>query len=108
MKEHQHRLAPKYLVAVQQHCSKQIDRNGKRYSRNYCNTLVNNIRSMFRWAVVQELVAPVTADALKYVPALRQGRTAAPETEPRLDVPDTVVNATLLTPYLAGKQQLRK
>jgi hypothetical protein len=53
---------------------------------------------MFRWGVAQELVTPSTADALKYVSPLRQGRTTAPESPPREDVPDEVVEATL--PYL--------
>ena len=50
---------------------------------------------MFRWGVLQELVSPITADALKFVPPLREGRTEAPESTLRTDVPDAVVDATL-------------
>jgi len=65
---------------------------------------------MFRWGVSQELVSPITADALKYVPPLRQGRTTAPESEPREDVPDDVVDATLphLLPTVAAMVQVQR
>ena len=37
-----------------------IGKKGKRYSRQYCNTLTQYIRKMFRWGVAQELVSSVT------------------------------------------------
>ena len=65
---------------------------------------------MFRWGVSQELVSPITADALKYVPPLRQGRTTAHESEPREDVPDVVVDATLphILPTVAAMVQVQR
>ena len=49
------------------------------------------------------------ADALKYVPALRRGRTTAPESKPRQDVPDDIVDATLphLVPTVAAMVQVQ-
>ena len=65
---------------------------------------------MFRWGVAQELVSPITADALKYVPALRLGKTTAPESKPREDVPNDVVDATLpyLLPTVAAMVQVQQ
>jgi integrase len=103
-------FTPKRLAVVQQRLSQQVDRHGKPYSRQYCNTLVGYIRRMFRWGVAQELVSSSTADALKYVTALRQGQTTAPDTKPRENVPDRVVNATLphLLPTLAAMVQVQR
>jgi hypothetical protein len=81
-------FTPKCLVAVQHCFAQQVDKHGKRYSRQYCNDLVKRIRQMFRWGVAQELVAFGTAGALKFVPPLRKGQTQAPESKPRKDVPD--------------------
>jgi hypothetical protein len=96
-------FTPKRLTALQDQFTQQTDKNGKPYSRSYCNTLVNHIRWMFRWGVGQGLVSPTTADALKYVPALRQGHTEAPETEKirEKSISDAAINATL--PYLLGR-----
>jgi integrase len=103
-------FTPKCLAAVQLHFTRHVGKNGKRRSRQYCNTLASHIRTMFRWGVSQELVSPITADALKYVPPLRQGRTIAPESEPREDVPDDVVDATLphLLPTVAAMVQVQR
>ena len=65
---------------------------------------------MHRWGVAQELVPPSTADALKYVTALRCGQTEAPESAVRKDVPDEVVDATLphLVPTVAAMVQVQR
>jgi integrase len=103
-------FTPKCLVAVQHQLTQLIGKKGKRHSRQYCNTLVNHIRRMFRWGVAQELVSPITAEALKYVPPLQQGRTDAPETKPREDVADEAVHATLsyLLPTVATMAQVQR
>ena len=103
-------FTPKCHAAVQHQFSQQVCKNGKPYSRQYCNDLAQTIKQMFRWGVAQELVSPVTADALKYVPALRQGRTTAPESLPRKDVPDDVVASTLphLLPTVAAMVQVQR
>ena len=69
------------------------------YARKHCNTLVKFIRAVFRWGVAQELVPASVADALKYVPPLRKGKTTASERPPHKPVPDHVINMTL--PYLS-------
>jgi integrase len=103
-------FTPKCLTVVQHRFTEQRNPQGRPYSRLFCNRLVKCIRSVFRRGVAQELVSPVTADALKYVPALRQGRTSAPETTPRLDVPDAVVIATLphLLPTVATMVRVQR
>ena len=103
-------FTPKCLAAVQYQCTQQTDHKGKPYSRQYCNALINSIKRMFRWGVAQELASPITADALKYVPALQQGHTEAPETKPREDVSDNAVQATLpyLLPTVAAMVQVQR
>jgi integrase len=103
-------FSPKCLAAIQYHCTQYVGKHGKRYSRQYCNSLIKHIRSMFRWGVAQELVSSVTADALRYVPSLHRGRTVAPESKPREDIPDVVVDATLpyLLPTVAAMVQVQR
>ena len=103
-------FTPKCLAAVQHQFTQQADKYGRRYSRSYCNRLVKYIRRMFRWGVAQELVSANTAESLKYVPPLRQGQTEAPETIPRQEVPDDVVDATLphLAPTVAVMVQVQR
>ncbi len=98
-------FGPKSLAAVQH----AMEHSG-RFSRGYVNKLVNRARTMFRWAASQEMVAPSTADALKYVPALRKGKTVAREVEPREAVADSVVTATLpyLSPTVAGMVKVQR
>ena len=103
-------FTPKCLAAVQYQFTQQIGKKGKRYSRQYCNRLTKYIRQMFRWGVAQELVSPVTADALKYIQPLQRGRTEAPESPPRVDVPNSVVDVTLphLPPTVATMVQVQR
>ena len=103
-------FSPKCLAAVQHQFTQHIGERGKPFSRQYCNELVKRTRRMFRWGVAQELVPSAVADALKYVPPLRQGRTTAPESKPREDVPDDVVDATLphLLPTVAAMVQVQR
>jgi integrase len=103
-------FTPKCLTAVQHQFVQQVDINGEQRSRQYCNMLTYYIRKMFRWGVAQELVTPSTAEALKYVLPLRQGRTTAPESEPRTDVPNEIVDATLphMLPTVAAMVQVQR
>ena len=57
----------------------QADMIDKGYSRRYINYLVNLTRTMFRWALSEELIDASQYAALKAVDALRAGKTAAPE-----------------------------
>ena len=54
------KFGPKALATVQ----KQMEMSG-RFSRGYVNKLVNNLRTIFRWAVAQELVHPSQVDRAK-------------------------------------------
>ncbi|MDR3198668.1 MAG: site-specific integrase [Planctomycetaceae bacterium] len=103
-------FGPKCLKTVQKQLTEQKSKYGKPFSRQYCNKLTNTIKTVFRWGVAQELVPASIADALKYVQALRKGKTKAPETIPRLDVPDTTVQATLpyLPPIISAMIQIQR
>ena len=46
----------------------------KRYARNYVNKMVNFIRLIFNWAVIEELVTPHAAYALSVVPPVKFGK----------------------------------
>jgi integrase len=103
-------FTPKCLIAVQERFVRQKTKRNKPYSRQYCNRLTNFIRTMFRWGVHRKLCSASVADALRYVPILRKGRTTAPETVPRCDVSDEAVNAVLpcLPPVIAAMAQIQR
>lgn len=61
----------------------QCDMIEKGYSRRYINYLVNLTRTMFRWALSEELIDGNQYAALKAVDALRAGKSAAKEKPPR-------------------------
>jgi integrase len=58
------------------------------------------ILAVWKWAVSEELVKPEVWQALRSVPGLRAGRSAAPEAPPVLLVPEEIVNQTL--PHMPG------
>lgn len=97
-------FGPRALITVQN----QFVQKG--YARKYCNKLVSFIRRIFHWGVSRELVSSAVAGALKCVPSLRNGQTAAPERSPRKNVPDEVVKATLphLIPTIADMVQVQR
>jgi integrase len=82
-------------------------------SRAIINARINRIRRFFKWGVAQEAVPVAVYEALRCVPALRAGKTPAPDprsippvawavveaTLPRLS---TVMRATVLVQYHAG------
>ena len=49
-------------------------------SRKYCNTLTNNAKRMFKWAISQELISENVITRLLTVEPLREGKTEARET----------------------------
>ena len=71
-----------------------MERSG-RFSRGYINTLVNCIRSVWRYAVQLELIPAETLHALESVQPLKRGRSIARESERVTPVPEGVVCATL-------------
>jgi len=82
-------FGPLALKAVRQ---RMIDEG---QSRVYVNDRIARIKRMFKWAVGEQLVAPITHQALAAVGGLSRGRTEARETSPIPPVASTVVDATL-------------
>jgi integrase len=64
-------------------------------SRSRVNRVTRMVCRCYRWAASEELVSANVAMALRTVPALRAGRTAARECPPILPVSDQDVEATL-------------
>ena len=85
-------FGPLALKAVRQ---KMIDEG---LSRGLINRRIGAVKRIFKWAVSEELIPPGVSEALRSLPGLRQGRTAARETEPVGPVDDALVAATL--PFL--------
>lgn len=81
-------FGPRGLAACQQ---RMIDQG---LARNTVNARTKKIKPVFQWGVAWELVPPDVLTALRALPSLRAGRTAARETEPVQPVPDAAVEAT--------------
>lgn len=81
-------------------CRDEMVKSG-RFARTYINTLINCVRSVFRWGVGLELVRPETLVGLQAVPPLKRDKSTARETEPVEPVPGPVVDATL--PFLPDR-----
>jgi len=64
-------------------------------TRDFVNRLTKSIKHVFRWGVSHQLVPAAVHTALATVPALKRGRTDAPETAGVDEVPDADVLATL-------------
>ena len=65
------------------------------WTSNYITQLMRYLRMIFSWGVGHDLIDPATAERFKHVERLRCN---APAKQPRLDVPDDIVKATL--PYM--------
>jgi integrase len=68
-------------------------------ARGVVNQRINRIRRLFRWAVENELVAPLVLEALRAVKGLQRGRSLARETQKVRPVSAALVEDTL--PHLA-------
>jgi len=79
-------------------------------SRQYCNALMGYMRAMLKWGVIRKLVPHQVYWDAKLIPALKKGKTRAPEKLPRQDVPDEIINRTLphLLPTLNGMVQVQR
>ena len=86
------KIKPAHLKAVQN----RMVTDGQ--SRCYVNKVTTASKSLFRWAVENDLAPAEVWQGLMAVRGLAKGRTAARETDPIGPVDDTVVDATL--PYL--------
>lgn len=65
------------------------------WQRQYVNDQVRRVRTVFKWAVSEELVGSEVWTALRSVPGLARGRSAAPEREPVGPAPLRAVAAAL-------------
>jgi hypothetical protein len=88
------RIKPSHLKAIQ----KRMVAIGE--SRSYVNKVTSYSKSMFRWAVENDLAPADVWQGLLAVRGLVRGRTEARETEPVGPVEDSVVDATLVTTTL--------
>jgi integrase len=82
-------FGPRSLAAVRQHMI------GLKWCRTLINKRIDRVKRAIKWGVSEELVAPGVYEALRALPGLRRGRTAARESKPVNPVPDEVVKATL-------------
>ena len=67
-------------------------------ARGTVNKWVNRLRHLFKWGTSLELVPVSVSEALRTIPALAAGRSAARETDPVKPVPDEHVDPIL--PFL--------
>jgi integrase len=74
------------------------------WSRKNINLHVGRVRRVFKYGVENEVLPAAVLTALKAVPGLQAGRTAARETAPVLPVADALVDATLshVSRHVAG------
>jgi integrase len=63
------------------------------WSRGHINSQIKRVKRMFRWAVENELIPPAVHQGLCAVAGLKQGRSAARETDPVMPVPSEHVEA---------------
>jgi integrase len=80
------------------------------WTRRNINRQCQRIVRMFSWAVAQKLVKVEVVAALREVPGLHVGRTAARESTPVLPVDESTVNTTLahLPPLVADMVRLQR
>lgn len=61
------------------------------WCRNTINQTVGRVRRIFKWAVAEEMIGPEVLQRLQAVPALRAGRTTAPDRPKRTAIgPDQI------------------
>jgi integrase len=74
---------------------------GKGWARGYINAQAQRVRSVFRWAVEQELLPGHVYHALQAVKGLAKGRTDAKESEPVKPVAESYVQA--IRPHVSAE-----
>lgn len=72
-------------------------------SRQYVNKQMKRLLRVLKWAVSEGMIPASIYDTLRYVPALKKGRTDAPETKPVKPTGRELVDSTIkhLTTVLA-------
>jgi hypothetical protein len=81
----------------------------KGWCRRTINSRINRIRYCFKWAVSDEILPPSVYEALKTVPGLKLGRTAAVESKGNGPLPEAVIEAVLpfVAPQVAAMIQVQ-
>lgn len=81
----------------------------KSWSRRMINQRIGRIKRMFKWAVSRQFISPLIYQGLLTVEGLKQGRSAAKETEKRKPVAEEHVYAVLpyMTPVVAAMVELQ-
>jgi integrase len=79
------------------------------WTRRTINNSIIRLRHMFKWGVENELVSPLTLQALQAVQGLQAGRCAAPDPDPVEPVSEAAVEATLahLSPVVQAMIRLQ-
>ncbi len=74
-----------------------------RRSRQYINKQMKRLLRVIKWVVGEGMIPASVYETLRCVPALKKGRTVAPEGEPAKSVSREVVEATIkhMTPVIA-------
>lgn len=80
------------------------------WSRPYVNSCAKKVLRAFKWAAAEGKIPASVFETLKLIPALKSGRTAAPDTEPVTPVDDSVVAMTIphLPPIVADMVRLQR
>ncbi len=86
-------FGPRSLKAIRSHLVK------RGLARTTVNAMTKRIRSVFKWAVSEELVPPSVHHGLQAVSGLKRGRSEARETSRVLPVPEEFVEA--VRPYVS-------
>ena len=97
-------FSPKCLKAVRSNMVA-----SKRFCRNLINDYTRRIVAMFHHGIEEELVSPLTVDAIRAVKPLKKGAAGTFDHPPREGVPDNVIYRTLLflTQTVAAMVQLQ-
>jgi integrase len=97
------KFGPVALKAVRQ----RMIENG--WTRRTINNSVVRLRHMFKWGVENELVSPITLQALQAVQGLQAGRCDAPDPAPIEPVAEATIEKTLehLSPVLQAMIRLQ-
>ena len=83
------KFAQKEMIHVQDYL---VDQG---LSRRTVNDYIRRQKRIFNWGVSRGIIDHTIADRLKYVEALRKGKTKAPDHPRRKTVPDHLVEATM-------------
>lgn len=98
-------FGPNQFKAVRHKLIAEVDPKRKKpRTRVWVNRAMRYVVRLFRWAASEELVPPAIPDTLKLIPALKRGKTTAPEPPKVKPISITEVEATLAhcTPVVAA------